>query len=67
MTKRTDLTIGKFYWVRITLDPDVADGDEWQNDTMPARYAGNDLWYTMGHDGVDDWPVVWIGDEIKQP
>lgn len=32
--------VGKFYWVWIVLDPDAA--NEWENELMPARFAGYD-------------------------
>ena len=34
------LVVGKFYWVWIALDPDAE--HEWDNDFMPARFAGYD-------------------------
>lgn len=57
-----ELKEGSFYWVRITLDPDAED---WENDYMPARYAGNERWQFIGVEDASDWPVVWIGEEIK--
>lgn len=59
------LVVGGFYWVWIVLDPDVADGDEWMNEPMPARYDGDHKWRTLGC--VDnDWPVRLIGDRIME-
>lgn len=56
--------IGAFYWIILEWDPDLSDDERWQNDTMPARYAGNGAWYTMGSEVADDWPAVWVGQEI---
>ena len=47
--------------MQITLDPDA---ENWENEVMPARYAGNNQWIYLGVEGVSDWPVRWIGDEI---
>jgi hypothetical protein len=63
----TDLKIGSFYWVKIVYDPDT--DHEWENEEMPARYAGKnaagkDLWNYIGQEGETDWPVRWIGPEI---
>lgn len=66
MTDETNLEVGSFYWVIIALDPD---GEDWENQKMPARYAGKnsegeDTWNLLGVEGANDWPVIWIGDEI---
>jgi len=57
------LIVGAFYWVVIALD---ADTDlEWENEPMPARYAGNGKWFYLNQDGASDWPVRWVGDRIE--
>ncbi len=56
-----DLIVGAFYWVRITFDPDT--DNEWENDDMPARYAGNGKWNYL--DDESDWPVRWVGPRIE--
>lgn len=66
MTDENNLEVGAFYWVIIALDPD---GEDWENQKMPARYAGKnsegeDTWNLLGVEGASDWPVIWIGDEI---
>lgn len=61
------LKIGAFYWVLIVLDPDS--DSPWENEPMPARYAGRgegcDLWNFIGQEGTSDWPVRWIGEQIQ--
>lgn len=59
-----DLIVGAFYWVRIAFDPDFEPGNEWVNDTQPARYAGGGRWNYLGIDGESDWPVIWVGEQI---
>lgn len=57
-----DVDKGSFYWVKIANDPDV---DEWESKPMPARYCGANKWQFIGVEGESDWPVIWIGEEIK--
>lgn len=52
---------GKFYWVKITNDPDYED---WERDWTPARYAGYNEWNYLGVDGESDWAPSFIGNEI---
>lgn len=63
MADFTNLKIGSFYWVQIAFDPDT--NLEWENQEMPARYEGNGLWIFLNQEGVSNWPVKWVGDEIK--
>ena len=58
------LTVGSFYWIQIALDPDA--DNEWENQAMPARYEGSGKWTYLGQEGVSDWPVRWIGNEIRE-
>jgi len=39
--------VGAFYMVKIALDPDCE--NEWENELMPARFAGYD------NDGAETW------------
>lgn len=53
--------VGKFYWVQIVLDPDAA--NEWENQTMPARFAGysetgEEMWNFLDPDTTAH-PVRW--------
>lgn len=57
---------GAFYWVRITLDPDTDDSEQWMNGEQPARYDGAGRWHFLGLEDASDWPVIWVGDEIQQ-
>lgn len=59
-----DLVPGQFYWVLITLDPD---GDDWENEPMPARYMGGGLWRYLGVDGDSDWPVRRVDGVLTPP
>lgn len=59
----SDLTVGQWYWVKPTLDPDVKHGEEWMNDWQPARYAGGSTWSCCGIEIPSDWPVT-VGDWI---
>src|SRR5262245_50608973 len=64
-----ELRYGAFYWVLPVFDPDG--DDEWGNKEQPARYggtndAGQQLWNYIGVDGYSDWPVRWIGEEIRR-
>ena len=61
------LEVGAFYWVLITFDPDSEGADEWVNEPMPARYAGDGRWTFLGVDDVSDWPVRWVGPKIDKP
>lgn len=65
-----DLKIGAFYWVLIVLDVDT--DQVWENEPMPARFAGRNeagelLWNYLDTEGISDWPVRWIGPEIVPP
>jgi hypothetical protein len=65
------LDIGKFYWV--IPAPALTAPDDWQDGLQPARFIGRDpttcklLWSVMGLDGVSDWPMLWIGNKVKEP
>jgi len=66
MTEREDLVEGAYYWVLIALDPDAI--EPWENEEMPARYAGNGAWYYINQEGAvseADWAVRWIGPRIE--
>lgn len=65
MIEEKDLVIGQFYWVLIVLDPDAKEA--WENEPMPARYAGDDKWNYIGIEGVSDWPVRGIFSRIEKP
>lgn len=52
------LETGKFYWVWIALDPDT--NTEWENEPMPARFAGytsegKETWNFLDPE-PDEWP-----------
>lgn len=63
--KHAGLKIGSFYWVHPVLDPDT--DEEWWNGIIPARYAGDGLWFYLDHNGPSDWPAGWIGPELVPP
>lgn len=56
--------VGQYYWVLIVLDPDAED---WENEPMPARYAGDGMWFTINGNGETNWPVRWVGEKIVKP
>lgn len=64
MVDTANLVEGAFYWVLIVYDPDAA---AWENELMPARYAGNERWNFIGEEDVSDWPVRLIGPRIDNP
>lgn len=59
-----DLRVGAFYWVWLATDPE---GLEWENQPMPARYAGDGRWHFLNQEGDSDWPLRWVGAEILEP
>jgi len=63
-----DLIPGHFYWVIPVLDPDA--DEEWESELQPARFIGSDgqggwLWHCLNIEGASNWPMRFIGDEIK--
>lgn len=59
-----ELIEGRFYWVKITLDPDAE--YDWENQWMPARYGGENKWFFLNLKGKSDWPVSVLS-EICPP
>jgi len=55
--------VNKFYWVLPTPDPDVQD---WENELQPAFYAGDGFWFCLNEEGKSNYPMAYIGSEIKQ-
>jgi hypothetical protein len=67
----SELTVGKWYWVQPTNHdtpgyPDYLEGEEWQAETQPARYAGDGKWWCVGLEEASDWPMCYIGSEIDK-
>ena len=46
------------------LDPDTE--NDWERGMQPARYAGDDKWHCLNIEGVSDWPMRFVGNEITQ-
>jgi hypothetical protein len=57
------LKTGAYYWVIPTLDPDIV--EKWETEPQPARYVGNGKWQSLNIEGSSDWPMRFIGGEIK--
>lgn len=62
-----ELKVGSFYWILIALDPE---GEDWENEKMPGRFIGyaedgvSERFQCIGSEDAD-WPVIWVGPEIK--
>lgn len=50
------LVEGSFYMVKVVSDPDAS--EPWENEPMPARYAGNGKWQYLDPEPTD-WPVLF--------
>lgn len=69
MTEEIDLIPGRFYWVKIAYDPDT--NNKWENEDQPARFSHKNkdgilIWNYLNINDNNEWPVIWIGNEIKK-
>jgi hypothetical protein len=67
----SELKVGSWYWVQPTNHdtpgyPDYLEGEEWQAEIQPARYAGGSKWWCVGIEEASDWPMCYIGSEIDK-
>lgn len=70
MVARNRLIIGRYYWV--VPEPAPAAHCEWEDGLQPARFVGRDsngapLWTCVGLDGPTNWPMRWIGSQLRRP
>jgi hypothetical protein len=68
MDLRSNLTVGRFYWV--IAAPGL--GIDWQDEIQPARFNGWNAegemqWNFMGVAGSSNWSVLWVGEAIDVP
>jgi hypothetical protein len=70
MVARNRLVVGRYYWV--VPEPAPAGRNEWEDGLQPARFVGRDangapLWTCVGLDGPTNWPMRWIGSQLRRP
>ena len=70
MVARNPLIVGRYYWV--VPEPAPVANSEWEDGLQPARFVGRDsngapLWTCVGLDGPTNWPMRWIGNQLRGP
>lgn len=56
------LEAGRYYWA-IPAEPFYA-GPDYVQKVQPAMYVGDGKWLWFGCED-DNWPPLWVGDEIS--